>query len=291
MVLVGGRTVIMPSFKARPFLELASAERVTHAILVPAMYNLCLLDPAFDGYDLSAWRIGGFGGAAMPEATIRKLAEKLPGMILCNAYGATETTSPTTLMPLDQGRRQLASVGKVVPCGELRVMDDGGCEVAPGAPGEIWIAGPMVIPGYWDDPQANAENFVGGYWKSGDIGAIDAAGFVSVFDRKKDLINRGGYKIYSIEIENVLSHHPEILECAAVPRPDPVLGEKLHVFVVAQTPALREQDIRGYCASRLADYKLPDRITFLESALPRNAAGKVLKNVLKERIAQEGQGR
>jgi long-chain acyl-CoA synthetase len=287
MVLVAGRTVIMPTFKARPFLELASAERITHAILVPAMYNLCLLDPQFARYDLAAWRIGGFGGAPMPQATISRLAENLPGMMLCNAYGATETTSPATLMPLGQGLEHIASVGKTVPCAEVRVMDDLGRELPPGTPGEIWIAGPMVIPGYWDSPQSNRENFVGGYWKSGDIGAIDVAGFLSVFDRKKDMINRGGYKIYSVEIENVLSHHPDILECAALARPDPVLGEKVHVFVVPRGAPISEQQIRAYCSGRLADYKIPDRITFLTSALPRNAAGKVLKTDLKARIAAE----
>jgi acyl-CoA synthetase (AMP-forming)/AMP-acid ligase II len=166
-------------------------------------------------------------------------------------------------------------------------MDEAGCEVPPGEAGEIFIAGPMVIPGYWDNPDANRENFVGGYWKSGDIGAVEPDGYVRVFDRKKDLINRGGYKIYSAEIENIVSHHPDVLECAAVPRPDPVLGEKLHLFVVARGPGLVAAEIRAHCASRLADYKIPDYITFCGEPLPRNAAGKVLKTVLKERIAAE----
>jgi long-chain acyl-CoA synthetase len=287
MVLVGGRTVIMSTFKARDFLELASAERISYAVLVPAMYNLCLLDQEFDRYDLASWRIGGYGGAPMPLATIDKLAEKCPGMMLCNAYGATETTSPTTLMPLGEGLAHADSVGKVVPCGEVRVMDERGREVAAGEPGEIWIAGAMVVPGYWNNPRANAENFIGGYWKSGDIGAKDAQGYLTVFDRKKDMINRGGFKIYSAEVENVLNQHPSVLEAAAVSRPDPVLGERLQVFVVARAGEITDAALRQFCADHLADYKVPDFITLLADALPRNANGKVLKAVLKQRIAAD----
>jgi long-chain acyl-CoA synthetase len=287
MMLVGGRVVILPAFNARRFLELASAERISHTILVPAMYNLCLLDQQFDRYDLSSWRVGGYGGAPMPLATIDTLANKCPRMSLCNAYGATETTSPTTLMPLGEGLAHADSVGKVVPCGEVRVMDEFGREVATGESGEIWIAGPMVVPGYWNNPQANAQHFVGGYWKSGDIGARDADGYFKVFDRKKDMINRGGFKVYSAEVENVLSRHPAVLECAAVARPDPVLGEKVQVFVVARADEINEAELKQFCAQRLADYKVPDYVTVMPDALPRNANGKVLKEALKQRIATD----
>jgi long-chain acyl-CoA synthetase len=287
MMLVGGRVVILPAFNARRFLELASAEHISHTILVPAMYNLCLLDPQFDRYDLSRWRVGGYGGAPMPLATIDTLANKCPRMSLCNAYGATETTSPTTLMPLGEGLAHADSVGKVVPCGEVRVMDEFGRQVPTGESGEIWIAGPMVVPGYWNNPQANGEHFVGGYWKSGDIGAQDAGGYFKVFDRKKDMINRGGFKIYSAEVENVLSRHPAVLECAAVARPDPVLGEKVQVFVVARADEISEAEIKQFCAQRMADYKVPDFISVIADALPRNANGKVLKEALKQRLATD----
>ena len=229
-----GCVITLREFKARAFLELAARERMTHTLVVPAIYNLCLRDPEFDRFDLSAWRIGGFGGASMPEGTIRALAEKLPGLTLMNAYGATETTSPTTIMPMGLQAAHLDSVGVVVPCGDVRVMDDAGREVAPGETGEIWIAGPMVVPGYWDNPEATAREFERGYWKSGDLGSIDARGFVRVFDRKKDLINRGGYKVYSAEVESVLSLHPAVVESALIAVPDPVLGEKARAIVVAR---------------------------------------------------------
>jgi O-succinylbenzoic acid--CoA ligase len=277
---VGGCVITMREFKARAFLELAARERMTHTLIVPAMYNLCLLDPAFDRFDLAHWRIGGFGGAPMPEGTIRAMAEKLPGLTLLNAYGATETTSPTTIMPMGLQAAHLDSVGAVVPCGEVRVMDDAGREVAPGETGEIWIAGPMVVPGYWDNPEATAREFEGAYWKSGDLGSIDAQGFVRVFDRKKDMINRGGYKVYSAEVESVLSMHPAVVESALLAVPDAVLGEKTRAIVVART-ACDADALRAHCATHLADYKVPDFFVFRAEPLPRNANGKVLKRALR----------
>jgi len=281
MFAVSGCVVLMREFKAHAFLELAARERVTHTLVVPAIYNLCLRDPDFERFDLSAWRIGGFGGAPMPEGTLRLLADKSPGLILMNAYGATETTSPTTIMPMGMQAAHLDSVGAVVPCGDVRVMDDEGREVPRGQPGELWIAGPMVVPGYWDNPEATAREFAGGYWKSGDIGSIDAQGFVRVFDRKKDLVNRGGYKIQSAEVESVLSLHPAVVESALVAVPDPVLGEKAHAHVVTHDPACTAEALRAHCARHLADYKVPDFVTLRAEPLPRNANGKLLKRLLR----------
>lgn len=282
-----GTVVIMPAFKAGDFLELAARERITHTVLVPAMYNLCLLQPEFERFDLSRWRVGGYGGAPMPEATIATLAEKLPGLGLVNAYGATETTSPATVLPPDQAAVRPDSVGFTVPCGEIVVVGPHGQPVAPGEPGELWIRGPMVVPGYWDNPEASAESFTGGYWRSGDVGSMDAQGFVRVFDRLKDMINRGGYKIYSVEVENVLSRHPAVLESAIVGRSCPVLGERVHAFVSLKAAA-SEQALRRFCAERLADYKVPETFTLLDTALPRNANGKLLKRTLRESLAPHG---
>jgi O-succinylbenzoic acid--CoA ligase len=281
MFAVGGCVIMLRDFKARAFLELAARERMTHTLVVPAIYNLCLRDPDFDRFDLSAWRVGGFGGSPMPEGTIRALAERLPGLTPMNAYGATETTSPVTLMPIGRQVEHLDSVGAVVPCGDVRVMDDAGRAVAPGEPGELWIAGPMVVPGYWENPEATAREFADGYWKSGDVGSIDAHGWVRVFDRKKDLINRGGYKVYSAEVESVLSLHPLVVESALVAAPDPVLGEKTHAFVVTRDPACTPELLRAHCARHLADYKVPDFLTLQADPLPRNANGKVLKRALR----------
>ena len=280
MIEVAGTTVMMAEFKARRFLEIAAAEHMTHALLVPAMYNLCLLDADFLRFDLSPWRVGGFGGAPMPEATIERLADVLPGLVLLNVYGATETTSPVTMMPRGQVAQHRDTVGQVLPGADIIVMDGAGREVPSGEQGELWIAGPMVVPGYWDNAEADRASFTGGFWNSGDIGSIDVAGYVRILDRKKDVINRGGYKIYSIEVENVLAQHPAVVECAVVPRDDAVLGQRVHAVIVANRADLTPDVLRAHCAPALSDYKVPTSFTFRDGALPRNANGKVLKREL-----------
>jgi acyl-CoA synthetase (AMP-forming)/AMP-acid ligase II len=283
MIKVAGTTVLMPVFKARAFLELAGQSRMTHTLIVPAMYNLCLFDPEFTKLDLSHWRVGGFGGAPMPEATIGKLAAILPKLMLINAYGSTETTSPVTLLPPGEVAEHADTVGKTLPCADIIVMDDDGREVAPGTSGELWIAGPMVVPGYWNNAEADRAAFSGGYWKSGDIGSIDAQGYVRIHDRKKDMINRGGYKIYCIEVEGVLARHPGVIECAVIGRPDPVLGERVHAVIVPRAADIDTAELKAFCAQNLSDYKVPESFALLPDALPRNANGKVLKTALRER--------
>jgi acyl-CoA synthetase (AMP-forming)/AMP-acid ligase II len=275
MARCAGTLVLLPAFKAADFLALAARERMTHTVLVPAMYNLCLLEPGCERHDLSRWRIGGYGGAPMPPPTIARFAEKLPGLGLMNLYGATETTSPATMMPASETARHSDSVGRVVPCGEIRVAEDG----------ELWIRGPMVVRGYWNDAAATAREFTEGFWHSGDIGAVDAEGFVYVFDRKKDMINRGGYKIYSAEVESALLEHPGVLEAAVVAVPCPVLGERVHAFVTLRDPGgVTGKTLQAFCGERLADYKVPEGFTLRTEPLPRNANGKVLKRLLREEL-------
>jgi long-chain acyl-CoA synthetase len=259
---------------------------VTHTLMVPAMYNLCLLQPGFAQADLSAWRVGGYGGAPMPVSTIDALAEAVPGLTLLNTYGATETTSPTSMMPMGQTRSHPDSVGVPLPLAEVRVMDDAGRELPPGETGELWIAGPMVVPGYWANAQATAASFTAGWWHSGDLGSIDAQGYVRVFDRKKDMLNRGGYKIYSVEVENVLMAWPGMVEAAVVGKPCPVLGERVHAFVHAPGAVPDDAALRAFCAARLADYKVPETLTWTDAALPRNANGKLMKRLLRERLPE-----
>jgi acyl-CoA synthetase (AMP-forming)/AMP-acid ligase II len=270
-VRCAGTLIILPAFKARDFLAVAERERMTHTLMVPAMYNLCLLEPGFPKYDLSPWQIGSYGGAPMPAATIAALAQNLPSLALMNAYGATETTSPATLMPPKETARRRDSVGLAVPGAEIKVVAE-----------ELWIRGPMVVKGYWDDPAATGREFTDGFWHSGDVGSIDAEGFVRVLDRRTDMINRGGFKIYSVEVESALAEHPAVLESAVLGVPCPVLGERVHAFVTLRAPGVSEQALRDFCAQRLSDYKVPENFTFRDEPLPRNANGKVLKRQLRE---------
>jgi long-chain acyl-CoA synthetase len=284
MVRCGGTLIIMTEFKAAAYLKVAARERVSYTVMVPAMYNLCLLQPDFDSYDLSSWRIGGFGGAPMPVATIEKLDAKIPGLKLMNCYGATETTSPSTIMPGQLTAAHIDSVGLPCPGADIIVVDAAGQELPRGEIGEIWIHGGSVIKGYWNNPTATAESFTGGFWHSGDLGSVDARNFVRVFDRQKDMINRGGLKIYSAEVESVLAGHPGVVESAIVAKSCPVLGERVHAVIVARNGEVSTEALRAWCAERLSDYKVPETITLTIEPLPRNANGKVMKRQLRDAL-------
>ncbi len=278
-----GALIIVADFKASDYLDIASHERVSHTVMVPAMYNLCLLQADFDSYDLSAWRIGGYGGAPMPVATIEQLARKLPRLKLVNAYGSTETSSPSTIMPPQFTRSHGDSVGLPCPGAHIAVMDSSGRELPRGEIGEIWIRSASVIGGYWNNPRATVESFTAGYWHSGDLGSIDADNFVRVFDRQKDMINRGGFKIYSAEVESILASHPDVIESAVVARPCPVLGERVHAVVVVRSE-IDPPALRAWCTERLSDYKVPETVDITFAPLPRNANGKVMKKDLRDTL-------
>jgi acyl-CoA synthetase (AMP-forming)/AMP-acid ligase II len=282
LVRAGGSVIVMREFKAPRFLDCAAREGMTCSLMVPAMYNLCLHQADLADYDLSAWRVGGYGGAPMPAATIERLAEALPGLGLMNAYGATETTSPSTIMPADQTATRRLSVGRPVPGAEICVMDENGREVPVGEDGELWIRGAMVVPGYWRNPEADAREFSAGFWKSGDIGAVDADGYVYVHDRKKDMINRGGHKIFTAQVESVLTACPGVIEAAVVAKPCPILGERVHAVLSVRPDDFSEAAVAAHCATQLADYQCPESYSVHETPLPRNANGKILKRRIKE---------
>ncbi|QGP80546.1 class I adenylate-forming enzyme family protein [Sphingobium sp. CAP-1] len=285
-IRVAGKVVMQRGFKARDFLEIAQKERVGYAIMVPAMYKLCLMEPDFARFDLSSWRIGTFGGAPMAESSISALAEHLPGLTLVNIYGSTETTSPAVMMPPGQCATHADKVGRPLPYCDIIVMDEDGIEVPPGEQGEIWIGGAMTVPRYWNNEEASRANIIAGYWKSGDIGTMDAEGYIRILDRKKDMINRGGFKIYSAEVENALMAHDAVVEAVAVGRPCPVLGERVEAFVVAREP-VEGSVLRTFCAERLSDYKVPDHVYIVDGPLPRNPNGKLLKHVVREWLSSE----
>ena len=287
MVRCAGTLIIMSEFKAAAYLQVAMRERVTYTVMVPAMYNLCLLQPDFDSCDLSSWRIGGYGGAPMPVATIERLDAKIPGLKLMNCYGSTETTSPSTIMPGELTAAHIDSVGLPCPGAEIIVLDATGRELPRGEIGEIWIRSGSVIKGYWNNPAATAESFTGGFWHSGDLGSIDAQNFVRVFDRQKDMINRGGLKIYSAEVESVLAGHADVVESAIIAKPCPVLGERVHAVIVTRNNDASIEALRAWCAERLSDYKVPETIVLTMQPLPRNANGKVLKRQLRDAQLRE----
>lgn len=284
LIHCAGTIVVLREFKAAKFLEAAAENRMTYSLMVPAMYNLCLHQADLRDFDLAEWRIGGYGGAPMPAATIERLANALPNLGLMNAYGATETTSPATIMPADQTAARRLSVGRSVPGAEICVMDDSGKEVPRGESGELWIRGAMVVPGYWRNAEADAREFIAGFWRSGDIGKIDVDGYVYVLDRKKDMVNRGGHKIFTAEVESVLTAVAGVIEAAVVAKPCSILGERVHAVLSVNLGEVNEEDIKAHCAVQLADYQCPESYTLRDKLLPRNANGKIIKRQIKQEL-------
>ncbi len=185
-------------------------------------------------------------------------------------------------MPPELTAAHIDSVGLQCPGADIVVMDADGRELPRGEIGEIWIRSGSVIKGYWNNLKATAESFTRGFWHSGDLGSIDAENFLRVFDRQKDMINRGGLKIYSAEVESVLASHPGVVESAIIAKPCPVLGERVHAVVVTRDNGVSAEALRIWCAERLSDYKVPETIDLIAEPLPRNSNGKVMKRQLRE---------
>jgi acyl-CoA synthetase (AMP-forming)/AMP-acid ligase II len=282
MMYVGGTAVLMRVFKTRRFLELLEKEKITYLVTVPTIYVFILNHPEREKYDLSRWRLALYGGAPMAEQTIREMLALYPHMQLINTYGATECSGSCTLSRADKAIEKAASVGLFEEVVDWKIIDENGRELPRNQIGEICIKGVTVVPGYWNNPEATEKAFIDGYWRSGDLGYVDDEGFLYIMDRKKEMINRGGEKIYCIELENVLYSHPKILEAAVVGVPDRFFGEEvLAAVVLKEGEVMEEQALRDFIAAHLADYKVPKYIKFVDQ-LPRNPAGKVIKQALKE---------
>src|SRR5438445_168207 len=214
MAWLGGTTVVMRTFDAAEAIRLLDAERITYMIAAPTVFTMMLRQPGARDAGRSLRRVG-YGGAPTPPDGIVALREWLPQATLQNAYGMTETSSPTTLMPFGQELARISSVGWPVPIAELRTVDVGtGRECAADEVGELWVRGPHVVPGYWANPEATAATMGDGWERSGDLARIEADGYVTIMDRLKDMINRGGENIYCVEVEDVLCAHPAVLEAA-----------------------------------------------------------------------------
>ncbi len=280
---VGGTTVIMRAYNTAGMIELLAEHKVTTMITVPTMYTLMLVNPALETANLSSLRAFSYGGAPMAHDTIKALSDRL-GVDLFNAYGLTETSSLTTTMPPCDTLRKGDSVGLPVTGVQLRVVGPAGENLPPDMVGELWVKGPNVVTSYWNKPEATAKDLADGWLRTGDYARIDDEGFVFVVDRMKDMINRGGENIYSIEVESALLAHPKVLEASVVPRPHTVFGEVVHAFVVPAPDAQpTEHEVIEHCRMLIADYKVPASVTFLNE-LPRNPGGKVLKTDLRSMV-------
>ena len=281
LLAVGATVVLQREYDTRRMLELASRERVTALFLVPAVYKLVTLRDDLASYDLSRVRLAAYGGAPMDPETIRALGRLLPGVELHNCYGLTECSSLATVLPAEAILSRTESVGLAVPGTQAEVRGPGGDVLPAGTPGELHLRGPHVVQGYWGAPEKTKAALGDGWLKTGDVARIDGEGFVFILDRVKDMINRGGEKIYGLEVENVLYAFPGVAEAAVVGVPHPVFGEVPVAFVVPLPGESVDRDaLRAHCARRLADFKVPVEVRLVER-LPRNPGGKVLKQELR----------
>ncbi|HEV8439034.1 MAG TPA: class I adenylate-forming enzyme family protein [Methylomirabilota bacterium] len=282
MAYLGGTVVVMPMFRADEALRLLDAERVTHMVAAPTVYLMMMMEPEYRRSGASL-RVLGTGGAPIAPSAVRAIREWLPGCRLHNTYGLTESSSPATVLPDADALTRIASVGRPVPTAELRTVSaETGAECGADAVGELWIHGPMVVPGYWANPEATARGMGDGWLRTGDLARIDADGYVTIMDRIKDMINRGGEKIFCVEVEEVLCGHASVLEAAVVGVSHPVYGEVAKACVVPRPGhVIDPADVRRWVSERLAKYKVPEQVEVLET-LPRNANGKVVKTALRQ---------
>ena len=286
VTMVAGTHVFAQKLDPLTIMQLVAEHRVTHVFTVPAVIDaLTLADLA--AHDLSSIRLLGYGGSPMPAATIARAQERLPGIEFIQGFGMTEMPSITFLMP--EHHRVASGLSKLRTAGvpgygfEVMVVGPDGKELPRGEVGEIVGRGPCVMLGYWNRPDETAQALRGGWMHSQDAGFMDEDGFITITDRMKDMIVSGAENIYSIEVENALSLHPQVRECAAIGLPDERWGERVHAIIVpveGEVPDI--DDMLAHLSERLARYKCPKSWDLRYDPLPRSPAGKVLKAELRK---------
>ena len=284
-LLLGLPTVVYPlgAFDPGELLDVLEAEKVTGIFLVPAQWQAVCGAQQAKPRDLRL-RVLSWGAAPASDTLLRQMSDTFPGTQILAAFGQTEMSPVTCMLLGEDAIRKLGSVGKVIPTVTARVVDDEMNDVPVGQVGEIVYRAPTLMAGYWNNPEATAEAFAGGWFHSGDLVRQDDEGYVWVVDRKKDMIISGGENIYCAEVENVLAAHPAIVEVAVIGRPDDRWGEVPVAVAAVADDGLTLADLDGFLTERLARYKHPKGLEIVD-ALPRNPAGKVLKTELRKRFA------
>jgi long-chain acyl-CoA synthetase len=261
------------------FFEAVGSHGVNQLVSVPAIYHAVMRHPRFAELDVSGIRWLSYGGAPIAESLVHRIKNAFPNARVGNGFGLTETSSLTSFLPHEEAAEHADSVGFAMPVVDLAVDEPDPDTMV----GELLVRGPNVVQGYWNKPDATAETFVDGWLHTGDLGRVDDDGLLYIVDRKKDMINRGGENVYSIEVENALASAPGVGEAAAVGVPDEMMGEKVGVVIVPAAGAQVDVDaLLGHSRARLADFKVPQYIALREDPLPRNPGGKVLKAQLRD---------
>jgi acyl-CoA synthetase (AMP-forming)/AMP-acid ligase II len=280
LLYVGGTNVVMPSFDPAQTLAAMARERATVQFMVPAMWAALMAVPDFDRHDLSALELAVTGGAPCPLPVLEFFQGK--GLPFQEGFGMTETAPMVSVLDADHVKEKAGSIGRAVFHVDARIVDEHDVDVPHDTVGELVVRGRNVFAGYWGLPEATAEAFRGGWFHTGDLGRMDAEGFITLVDRKKDMIITGGENVYPIEVEQVLYRHEAVREVAVVGVPHPQWGETPVAVVALMDGAEVDADtLIGYARERLAHFKCPTRVVVVPE-LPRNATGKVLKTVLRQ---------
>jgi long-chain acyl-CoA synthetase len=276
---IGGMNVLVPD--PRDISRLVATmqrTRVTAMSGVNTLFNALVHSQEFAALDFSALKIAIGGGAAVQSA-VAEHWHAITGTNLVEGYGLTEGSPVICINPLADPH--IGTVGLPVPSTEVSIRDDHGQPVAPNEMGEVWVHGPQVMQGYWDRPDESRKVLTADGWlKTGDIGTIDAQGFVKLLDRKKDMIIVSGFKVFPNEVEDVVAQHPGVLEAAVIGVPDERTGQLVKLFVVRRDPELTEETLRAYCRENLTGYKVPRVIEFRDT-LPKSNIGKILRKELR----------
>lgn len=289
--IVGGRHVVVPRFTPEDVLEAIARGRVTAATFVPTMLTMILERPDLARFDLSSLRLISYGASPMPEATLRRALARFPGVRFVQSYGMTELSPVATMLsPEDHAAEappgRLRSAGRPVFSADVRVVDAQDRDLPAGEVGEIVVRGPMVMLGYWRQPDLTRETLRGGWMHTGDAGYFDPDGYLYVSDRIKDMIITGGENVYCVEVENALHAHPAVEQCAVIGVPDPRWGECVHAVVVLRPgDATTPDDLVAHCRTLIAGYKCPRSIDVHDGPLPLSSVNKINKAALRSLAA------
>lgn len=286
--LLGATHVFIARFSPEAVLAAIETHRITMTALVPTMMAMLVHHPDFATRDLNSLDLITYGGSPIAEALLAELIEKLPHVRFGQAYGMTELSPACTYLApedhtLDAAKRhRLRSAGKPAIGCDIRIVDENDVDVPLGEKGEIIVAGPIVMQGYWKQPDLTAEALRGGYMHTGDIGAYDADGYVYVLDRLKDMIVSGGENIYTLEIEDCLRKHPDVAFCAVIGIPSEKWGEAVHAVIQPRAGVTGDAArLEAHCRAHLASFKVPRSFEFI-AAMPLSAANKILKTELRK---------
>ncbi len=275
--------ITVPKFNPQTFCDAVQSERVTHTVLVPTMINMLTLFPDLKNYDLTSLKHLGYGGSPMVPELVHRTRQVLPNVKLVQVYGLSEAGFLTGLLDHEHTEDKLTSCGRPCLGIDVRVVDPTGKEVETGQTGELVARGANIMHSYWNKPEETKLAFRNGFFRTGDIGYQDANGYFYIRDRLKDMIVTGGENVYSGEVEAVIYTHPAVREVAVFGIPDPKWGELVMAYVVLKPgKTLSADELIAYCRRSLANYKIPRRVEFSDTELPKSGSGKILKKVLRE---------